>query len=119
MAALEIRISESDSPSELLWFLGHRNGRIHIATASYPAGVVVALVHKVNSFFLEPQLEHQSRVIASAGNARVRKVVVSDVRPYQGDGHEIKVDDASVCKFLGHYQSMFTDLKEKKLEIPQ
>ena len=88
-------------------------------TYSYPAGVVVALVHKVNSFFLEPELEHQSRATASAGNTGVRKVVVSDVRPYQGDGHEIKVDDASVYKFLGHYQSMFTDLKEKRLEIPQ
>ena len=54
-------ISESDSPSELLWFLGHGKGRIHIATASYPAGVVMALVYKVNSFFLEPELEHQSR----------------------------------------------------------
>ena len=76
----------------------------------------MALVHKVNSFFLEPELEHQSRAIASAGNSGLRKVVVSDVRPYQGDGHEMKVDDTSAYKFLGHYQSMFTELKKKKSE---
>ena len=111
-------ISESDSPSELLWFLGHGADRIHIATASYPAGVVMALVHKVTSFFLEPELEHQSRAIASAGKSGLRKVVVSDVRPYQGAGHEMKVDDASAYEFLGHYQDMLAELMAKKLAKP-